>query len=74
MNIILIIAKGLLSAGLACLVAIMSSVMITVILAKIVDILELNYKGDTYWVLNISLVALIVGWIISFLCFWSILR
>jgi hypothetical protein len=74
MNTLLLIAKGLLSAGLACLVAVMSSIMTTIILAKIVDILDLNYKGDTYWVLNISLVTLVVGWIISFFCFWSILR
>jgi len=74
MNIILLIAKGLLSAGLSCLVAVMSSIMTTIILAKIVDILDLNYKGDTYWVLNISLVTLVVSWIISFFCFWSILR
>jgi hypothetical protein len=74
MNTLLLIAKGLLSAGLACLVAIMSSIMMTVILAKIVDILGLNYKGDTYWVLHISIFTLIIGWIISFVCFMSILR
>jgi hypothetical protein len=74
MNTLLFIAKCFLSAGLACLVAIMSSIMTTIILAKIVDILELNYKGDTYWVLYISLATLVISWIISFFCFWSILR
>ena len=74
MNILLFIAKCFLSAGLACLVSIMSSVMITIILAKIVDILELNYKSNTYWVLHISVFALIISWIISFVCFMSILR
>lgn len=74
MNTLLFIGKCFLSAGLACLVAIMSSIIMTVILAKIVDIMGLNYKGDTYWVLHISIFTLIIGWIISFVCFMSILR
>lgn len=74
MNTLLFIAKCCLSVGLSCLVAIISSIIMTVILAKIVDILELNYKSDTYWVLHISLFTLIISWIISFVCFMSILR
>ena len=74
MNTLLFIGKCCLSAGLSFLVAIMSSVMITIILAKIVDILELNYKSNTYWVLHITAITLVISWIISFLCFMSILR
>ena len=74
MNTLLFLGKCCLSAGLACLVAIMSSIMIAIILAKIVDILGLNYNGDTYWTLNVVGISLIVSWIISFGYFMSTIK
>ena len=68
------IAKFLLSMGLACIISIACSIGITALLFIIVHAFELNYKGDNYWVFNVSLISLIISWIISFGCFMSIIK
>jgi hypothetical protein len=74
MNIFDFIGRFLLSIGLACVVSIACSMGITTLLFSIVNAFELNYKGDNYWVFNVSLISLIISWIISFGCFMSIIK
>jgi hypothetical protein len=74
MNFLLLIARYCFVAAVSCLIAIFSSVIITIILAKIVDILELNYKSNTYWVLNISLATLVLVWITTFIYLTGLIR
>ena len=74
MNTLLFIGKCCFSAGLACIVSIACSVVMLVVLASIVDILDLNYKGNNYWAIHTSMVTLVVGWVISFGCFMSAIK
>lgn len=66
MNILDFIGKLLLSAALACVISIACSMGITTILFSVGHAFEWNYKGDTYWIFNVSIVALVLSWIISF--------
>ena len=68
------IGKLALSIGLACLVSVLDSILTLVILSKIVDFLELNYKGNTYWAITVALVNLGLMFVISLGCFMSILK
>ena len=74
MNIVYFICKVCLSIGLSFIVSISCSLITLSILASLVDVLKLNYKGDTYWVFNVVLVSLIISWIISFVSFMSIIK
>lgn len=74
MNILYLIGRICLSAGLSCIVSICYSMITLGLLASLVDALGLNYKGDTYWVFNVVLVSLILSWIFSFVSFMSIIK
>lgn len=68
------IARFLLSIGLSCVISIACSMGITALLFIMVHTFEINYKGDNYWVFNVSLVSLIVSWIVSFGYFMSVIK
>ncbi len=73
-NILYFIARCLLSAGLSCITSIACSLTILALLASLVDAFRLNYKGDTYWALNVALIGMVISWIFSFISFMSIIK
>jgi len=68
------IARLCLSAGLSCITSIGFSVVLLAILASLVHLFGLNYRGENYWVFTVSMVGLVISWIISFCCFMSIIK
>jgi putative effector of murein hydrolase LrgA (UPF0299 family) len=74
MNILDFIGRFLLSIGLACVVSIACSMGITALLFNIVHAFDLNSGRDNYWIFNVTIISLIVGWIVSFGCFMSIIK
>jgi hypothetical protein len=74
MNILDFIGRFLLSIALSCVVSIICSMGITSLLFTIVHAFELNYKGDNYWVFNVSFISLVISWIISFGCCMSVIK
>jgi hypothetical protein len=74
MNTLEFIGRLSLSAGLACIVSICCSMGITALLFSLAHAFEWNYKGDTYWIFNVSFITLVISWIISFGCFMSITK
>jgi hypothetical protein len=74
MSILSFIGRFILSAGLACIMSISFSMGITALLFSLAHAFEWNYRGDTYWIFNVSFITLVISWIISFGCFMSITK
>lgn len=68
------IGRFLLSIGLACVISIVCSLGITALLFNTIHIFDLNPGRDNYWVFNVTIIALIVSWIVSFGCFMSTIK
>ena len=60
------IGKFMLSIALACLVSVACSAGITSLLFSLADVFGWHYKGDVYWIFNITIISLIISWIITF--------
>jgi hypothetical protein len=63
-----------LSIALSCVVSLVLSMGITFLLFTIAHAFEWNYKGDIYWIFNVSIVTLILSWIVSFGYFMSVIK
>jgi hypothetical protein len=63
-----------LSIGLSCIVSLSLSMGVTFLLFILGHALDWNYKGDTYWVFNVSIVTLVLSWIVSFGYFVSVIK
>jgi len=68
------IVQFLLNLTLSFIISIVLSMGIAFIFLNIAHTFEWNYKGDIYWILNMSTVIMIISWIISFGYFMSIIK
>lgn len=74
MNILYYIGRLLFSAGMSTAVSITIAVISLIILSLVVDLLRLNYKGNTYWVLKVCCINFCISWIISFYYYAMVLK
>lgn len=74
MNILQYIGKLLFSAGIATGISTTLSVIILLILGWVVNLFHLNYRGQTYWVLNLCLFIFWISWILSFTYYMVLLK
>lgn len=65
-NIFKFLGHLLFILGMATGIAVTIGVVSLILLSWIVDLLRLNYKGNTYWALNVCLCNFVVSWIVSF--------
>ena len=63
-----------LSIAASCFVSLILSMGITALLFTLGHAFEWNYKGDTYWIFNVSIITLVTSWIISFGYFMSVIK
>jgi hypothetical protein len=63
-----------LSIALSCVVSLALSMGVTFLLFTIAHAFEWNYKGDIYWIFNVSIVTLVLSWIVSFGYFMSVIK
>jgi len=74
MNILFFIGRLLSSIGLATGVSITLAVFSLILLSSIVNLFRLNYRGQTYWVLNLCLFIFWISWILSFTYYMVLLK
>jgi hypothetical protein len=58
--------KAFVALALAGLVGLIVALLVLSVLLVIVNLFQLNYRGNSYWVLNVSLVFWLVSWVLSF--------
>jgi hypothetical protein len=63
-----------LSIAASCFVSLILSMGITALLFTLGHAFEWNYKGDIYWIFNVSIVTLVLSWIVSFGYFMSVIK
>ena len=68
------IVQFLLNLTLSFIISIVLSMGIAFIFLNIAHTFEWNYKGDIYWIFNVSIITLILTWIVSFGYFMSIIK
>lgn len=68
------ILRLLFSVSIATAISICCAVFSLIILSWVVDLLRLNYKGNTYWVLKVCFVNFWISWIISFYYYTMVLK
>lgn len=61
-----IFGKAFVALALSGMVGLVVALLVLSVLAVIVNLFDLNYRGNSYWVLNVALVFWLVSWILSF--------
>ena len=63
-----------LCVALSCVISLILSIGITSLLFTLSHALEWNYKGDTYWIFNVSMITFVTGLVISLGYFMSVIK
>jgi hypothetical protein len=74
MNMLEFIGRLSLSLAASCFISLILSIGITSLLFTLAHAFEWNYKSDTYWIFNLSLITLVLTWIVSFGYFMSTIK
>lgn len=69
-----LLVKIIFSFSLSMLIGLLIALFVLSILRIFVNVFELNYYRNNYWVLTISLWTWWISWIISFGCWMTILK
>lgn len=74
MNMLEFIGRLSLSLAASCFISLILSMGVTALLFTLAHAFAWNYKGDIYWIFNVSMVTLVLSWIISFGYFMSMIK
>lgn len=66
MNLFYLLGKICVAFALAGLIGLLSALLVLSVLLVVVNIFNLNYNGNNYWVLSFSLLVWWTSWILSF--------
>lgn len=66
MNFVEFVARICLCVGVSSIFGLLASALTLGLCWMVVYLFKLNYGGDAYWAINLSLMVLFIGWIVSF--------